>query len=190
MTFRVELRVRNAPLYREIHAKYKNVSQFCVAHELQPSVVGDLLNLKRNPLLSTLEWSAPALAIADALGVLPEDIFPEACQVRLETTKTAFEMSAPQVAMLMEEASPLRLVMDVERVEDVAEALKTLTAREQDVIRRRFGFDGGEGETCASIASSLGISVGRVQQIEHKAIRKLRHPQNSDVLREHLEEAE
>lgn len=187
MTFRIELKVRNAPLYRAIHDQHKNVHAFCVAHDLQPGVVGEFLNLKKNPLLTTLEWSKPALDVADALGVLPDEIFPEACQIQLQSASAAFEVSAREIEQIVGESSPLRLAMESERIADVLDALKTINPREEEVLKLRFGLNDGHEYTFQEIGKRLGVSVGRARQIEAKALRKLRNLDNAHYnnLREH-----
>ena len=66
--------------------------------------------------------------------------------------------------------------------DDVLSVLKTLTPREQRVLTLRFGLDGGGSRTDREVGEEFNISKGRVQQVEAKALRKLRHPSRSRVL--------
>ncbi len=59
--------------------------------------------------------------------------------------------------------------------EGVEEVLLTMTPREEDVIRRRFGLD-RYGQTWSEIGVDLGVTRERIRQIQTKALRKLRHP--------------
>lgn len=68
--------------------------------------------------------------------------------------------------------------------EDLEKVLSTLTPRESDVIRMRYGFVSGSPKTLEEIGSSYGVTRERIRQIEAKALRKLRHPNRSAVLRE------
>jgi RNA polymerase primary sigma factor len=63
---------------------------------------------------------------------------------------------------------------------------RVLSPRELEVLRRRFGFDGGEAQTLTTVADELEVSRERVRQIEQRALRKLRHPTISYKLREYL----
>ena len=62
--------------------------------------------------------------------------------------------------------------------------LGTLTEREQEVIRLRFGLDDSYPRTLEEVASTVGVTRERVRQIEAKALRKLRHPFRIKRLRE------
>jgi len=53
------------------------------------------------------------------------------------------------------------------------------TEQQKTVIRMRFGFDDGQYKTLREIANHLGITPERIRQIEHKALRILRHPSHS-----------
>ncbi len=60
--------------------------------------------------------------------------------------------------------------------EDLAEVLCTLSPRERDVLRLRFGMDDGRQRTLEAIGRLFGVTRERIRQIEAKALRKLRHP--------------
>jgi RNA polymerase primary sigma factor len=70
----------------------------------------------------------------------------------------------------------------------VAEALDQLSDRERDIIRLRFGLDGGEMRTLEEVGREFGVTRERVRQIESKTLAKLRHPIRSQGLRGFLEE--
>lgn len=77
-------------------------------------------------------------------------------------------------------------VLAVLRVELEALIELVLDDREQMVIRRRFGFDGGSGETQKEIAEDLDVTGERVRQIQLSAIRKLRHHKDGEFLADML----
>jgi len=71
-----------------------------------------------------------------------------------------------------------------EQLEDV---LDTLSAREEKVLRLRFGLDDGRSRTLEEVGQHFGVTRERIRQIEAKALRKLRHPMRSKRLRDYLE---
>ena len=72
--------------------------------------------------------------------------------------------------------------------EDLSEVLCTLSARERDVLRLRFGMDDGRQRTLEEVGSLFGVTRERIRQIEAKALRKLRHPNRSKRLRDYRDE--
>ena len=71
-----------------------------------------------------------------------------------------------------------------EQLEDV---LDTLTDREENVLRLRFGIDDGRTRTLEEVGKVFGVTRERIRQIEAKALRKLRHPSRSKQLKDFLE---
>jgi RNA polymerase primary sigma factor len=71
--------------------------------------------------------------------------------------------------------------------EEIARVLSTLTAREQKVMRMRYGLGGGCPQSLEDVARSLGISRERVRQIEANTLRRLQRPSVGGRLREYLE---
>ena len=69
----------------------------------------------------------------------------------------------------------------------VGEVLGELSEREQDIVRLRFGLDGGQAKTLEEVGKEFGVTRERIRQIEAKTLAKLRHPQRSQRLREFLE---
>ena len=67
------------------------------------------------------------------------------------------------------------------------EVLNTLTEREQQVLRLRFGLDDGRQRTLEEVGQQFQVTRERIRQIEAKALRKLRHPNRSKRLRDYLE---
>jgi RNA polymerase primary sigma factor len=71
--------------------------------------------------------------------------------------------------------------------EAVSEVLEELSEREQEIVRLRFGLDGGRAKTLEEVGQEFGVTRERIRQIEAKTLAKLRHPQRSERLREFLE---
>ena len=71
--------------------------------------------------------------------------------------------------------------------EDIDAVLKTLTPREEAVIRLRFGLYDGRCHTLEEVGSEFNVTRERIRQIEAKALRKLRHPSRSKRLKDYLD---
>jgi len=70
--------------------------------------------------------------------------------------------------------------------EQLVEVLKTLTPREEKVLRLRFGIEDGHTRTLEEVGRAFNVTRERIRQIEAKALRKLRHPSRSKKLKDFL----
>ena len=71
--------------------------------------------------------------------------------------------------------------------EQLGEVLKTLTPREEKVLRLRFGLEDGRSRTLEDVGKEFNVTRERIRQIEAKALRKLRHPSRSKKLKDFLD---
>lgn len=71
--------------------------------------------------------------------------------------------------------------------EQLIDVLDTLTAREEKVLRLRFGLDDGRARTLEEVGKEFNVTRERIRQIEAKALRKLRHPSRSKKLKDYLD---
>ncbi len=85
-------------------------------------------------------------------------------------------------------ASPSEQVINLNLHEQTAEVLKSLSPREEKIIRLRFGLEDGSEHTLEEVGQNFAVTRERIRQIEAKALRKLRHPSRSYRLRTFLEE--
>ena len=83
--------------------------------------------------------------------------------------------------------SPSDAVINLNLKEQTSSVLKSLTPREEKVIKMRFGLDDGSEHTLEEVGQSFAVTRERIRQIEAKALRKLRHPSRSRKLRAFLE---
>ena len=70
--------------------------------------------------------------------------------------------------------------------DEISEVLLTLTEREEQVLRLRFGLEDGTCRTLEEVGNLFGVTRERIRQIEAKALRKLRHPSRSRKLKDYL----
>jgi RNA polymerase primary sigma factor len=83
--------------------------------------------------------------------------------------------------------SPSDAVINLNLREQTAQVLKTLTPREEKIIKMRFGLEDGSEHTLEEVGQNFAVTRERIRQIEAKALRKLRHPSRSHRLRAFLE---
>ena len=83
--------------------------------------------------------------------------------------------------------SPAETVISIHLKEQTESVLKTLTPREEKVIKMRFGVGEGTEHTLEEVGKNFAVTRERIRQIEAKALRKLRHPSRSRRLRAFLE---
>ena len=83
--------------------------------------------------------------------------------------------------------SPSDAVIEINLKKHMASVLKTLTPREEKIIKMRFGLEDGNEHTLEEVGQTFAVTRERIRQIEGKALRKLRHPTRSHKLRTFLD---
>ncbi|MDA2925069.1 sigma-70 family RNA polymerase sigma factor, partial [Acidobacteria bacterium AH-259-L09] len=83
--------------------------------------------------------------------------------------------------------SPAEVVINVNLKEQTAAVLQSLTPREEQIIRMRFGIEDGNEHTLQEVGQRFSVTRERIRQIEAKALRKLRDPSCSRKLKPLLE---
>ncbi|MDP3735493.1 MAG: sigma-70 family RNA polymerase sigma factor [bacterium] len=84
--------------------------------------------------------------------------------------------------------SPVDDAVKEDLAQKIKDVLSTLTPREEKILQLRFGLNGEKPHTLEEIGQMFGVTRERIRQLEAQALRKLRHPAKSRVLREFLEE--
>ena len=142
------------------------------------------------PRFTPPRWRKSALQIADFFGATVEELFPESVRA-IETIEMEWRLDAVDLPQLVG-VSPRKLPAPDESLESeemgglIDKALATLTSREEEVLRMRFGL-GVDEHTLDEVGKALGknhheVSQERARQIEQKALRKMRHPSRSRSL--------
>lgn len=132
--------------------------------------------------------------IADEIGLKEEDV--KECMVLKSYYLSYVSLNAPVGAeeetelgemLPEEEASSVEdIVADKALRESLEKVISTLTEREQDILRLRFGLDDNRERTLEEIGREYNVTRERIRQIEAKALRKLRHPSRAGKLEGYL----
>ena len=147
-----------------------------------------------NKLLKTSRALVQALGREPTLEELADRMEISEGKVRkiLKITQQAISLETPigaeedgHLGDLIEDRqapSPVEKVIDLRLREQMDRVLQTLAAREERVVRMRFGFEDGRELTLEEVGQQFSVTRERIRQIEAKALRKLRHPSRSKRL--------
>jgi len=137
------------------------------------------LNLKDLPIRKDGAWQAAALQLSEFFRVLPEMLFPvQHITKALPTNSIEAEISLDEIKSLPGLGGSY-LLEDGEEEEEESRKLQkyldTLPSREQSILTRRFGLNGGEPMLLEELSKDFGVTRNRIMQIEKKAIIRMRH---------------
>lgn len=188
--FRIDVKIKNYRLITAIEENHVNVNRFSKEFDLDPVMIGNFVNMKRSPLsLKDRDWLPSAKQIAECLGVLPEELWPDHMQeLVLATNSASAAMTAWQVTQFLEMNSPLQLASNAQSAEIFENLLKTLSVREEEILVKRYGLNGHKETTFTEISKLMNLSAPRVLQLHNKALRKLRHSSRVKFLDSMLDE--
>lgn len=174
------LKVQNGRIRRAMEeAGVSSVAELArLAGYKHPTQVYELVNFKSAARLPTGKWSACAKRVADALGVLPDELFPDHLCVTMESNQIAkyVERDALPSAGYRHLPSPVESAIDAELKDRIERLLSTLSTREAAIIRLRYALEGEREHTFKECAERVGVTRERVRQIEAEALRKLQRP--------------
>ena len=97
------------------------------------------------------------------------------------------DMDTPLMEFIPDEENLDEKISFILLREQLDEALRTLTPREKNVLRLRFGLEDGKERTLEDVGKIFNVTRERIRQIEAKALRKLRHPARSKKLKDFLD---
>lgn len=181
--YRIQAKIKNNRILERLELLgYSNVNQFCLANNLSPVGIGELINMKRPALLKDGSWCSDASRMAEALKCFPGDLFSEAQKtVRLRRNAAEATYSEAQIAQLASN-NPETMLIEGGLNDSIMSALETLTAREKDVLVMRFDLDGNGQRTLREIGKKYHVVPDRIRQIQEKALRKLRQKGRANIL--------
>lgn len=187
--YRVTVKVRNNRILKTIEATGAVVGgKWCEANGLPYSKINDLINMTASPLMDDGTLHPVAARLCALLNVLPDDLWSSEQLHPLECNFSSMEMSHEQVVAMLP-AEQQSVMLDTSSLEEgqtralLRKTIATLNAQEQEVVHLRFEED----LTLKEIGIRLGLSVERIRQIEHRALRKLRNPMRIDMFADALD---
>ncbi len=139
-----------------------------LGHEATPEEIAEVMNIPAEKVRETMKIAQEPVSLETPIGeeedshlgdFIPDDDAPAPAE-------------AASYAMLREHLD---------------EVLHTLTPREMQVLKLRFGFDDGRTRTLEEVGKEFNITRERIRQIEAKALRKLRHPSRAKKLKDYLD---
>jgi RNA polymerase sigma factor RpoD-like protein len=142
-----------------------------------------LQQLGREPTLEEVaaEMDLPLERVAEIKRIAPEPLSLEA-PVGEEESSHLGDFVPDE-----EEEAPLEVASNQVLREQLTRVLNTLNEREREVLKLRFGLEDGYSRTLEEVGHIFEVTRERIRQIEAKALKKLRHPQRSKLLRDYLE---
>ena len=191
---RLEMKVKNNILWHAIFDLHTSVAAFCRACPQlngRGTVISNLLRFKESPFNQDGSYRKPCQNIAEATGISASVLFPAELYKKVTVSEQVVEIDSfsalssavkQTIAALPAPVETLEEIIDrntmKERIEKI---LRTLSYREQEVVKLRFGI-GGEEHSLEKVGHILHVTQERVRQIEAKAIRKLQQPSRSGEL--------
>lgn len=190
--YRVEIKVRNNLFIKRIeHAGYKTIGEFCRINHLNTTDIGEVISMKRSPLMANGKFKVSVQKAADILQCAPDDLFTDAqLHLAMKTNKHCLLVNEAEMKVMLEtQLQPKLLESDIEDSQRnglLEKVLNQLSPRESKILRMRFGLDDGIEHTLEEISKEFGCTRTRIRDIEQRAMRRLRHPAQSAQFREFL----
>jgi RNA polymerase sigma factor (sigma-70 family) len=195
--YNVKVTVRNNLILQAIKDfGYTNLNNFAKSTGVSLTGLYSLVNLMEPPIGVKGEFIKTAKDLMEVLGACPSELWTdEQLTLRLDSNRTERVMSkeALQVTLQSNARSligldyPEQEMVEEDMVRIVKDKLDSLNPKEAEILRFRFGFDGGIGHTLEEVGAKFKVSRERIRGIESHALRKLRHPSRSDDLRQFID---
>lgn len=196
--YRIEIKVKNNLIIKRIESiGYKTIGEFCRVNNLmsQVSCLGEIINMQSSPLRSDGSWKSIIIKISEILGCDPMDFFTDTqLNTILQTNRKYMEVKEAEMRFILESNENKHkllddIIVDNQKEKSIEESLKKLNKNQRKVIEMRMGLGNYSREyTFKEIGLEINLSVGRIRQIEAKALRILRNPRISDNLRDFIME--
>lgn len=171
---------------------YKSVAELSRAVGIGQAYLGELINMKELPTTKDGKWRVAVVKLANFFKCFPEDLFSEFQQENvLEKNRAHAEMHYGQIQALLavQNAGLIDPFVSAEKEEmrtAILEVLTTLPPVLEKVLKAKLGIDGPEMSN-EEIARAMGCTRGNIYHLQKRALRLLRHPSRSELLRDFLD---
>lgn len=187
----LRIKILNNRIFRLMKQKnIHTVSELSRQTGIGVSALADLLNMRVSPFSAgEIDWRPSVLKLSEFLGILPEEMFNhQQLTEPLPTNKAERSINLDKVTKMLNTQQQEYLPdLDIEREERdklLYEVLETLTPRERVILELRFGLK-GDPCTLEEVGKAFKVDKERIRQIEAKALRKMRHPSRTEILKEY-----
>lgn len=182
--YNITVKVRNNLLLQAIKSKGGTPGQVIAAKiGIRYQTLNDYITLKLSPIDANNEYRESAYKICDFFNMSPSELWTEEQLTPLEKSTVELTASYEQLSAYLPSHGDPSTQLELEDMrESIAHLLENIDSRGSYVIKRRFGIE-GEAATREKVAEELGVSAGRIHQIEARVLRVLRLPEYTESLR-------
>lgn len=188
---------KNVRLKKAIKKHFGSTAKLCRTWpdcKGKQQTISDLINIKKSPWRLDGAFRSVCITLSEALGILPEKLFPPEfykdvmphgveitaiCPVSNQTMKKLRKIASADDPITEAEVEQLR--------GRIAKVLKTLSYREREIIKLRYGLGDGGSYTLEEVGNVFRVTRKIIRQIEAKATRKLQQPSRSQELVDFLD---
>lgn len=187
--YQIKVTVRNNLILKAIEqAGFKTVADCERAAEVHQGKFNALIAMRERPITTDGEFSFNAKRLMEILGAAPCELWTdEQLYLKLDRNTSKKEVSREDIHHFIEHQTSMFVLPDPEHqivqneIHDLIDrTLKTLTKREEQVLKLRFEDD----QTLEQVAQVFGVTRERIRQVEAKALRKMRHPTRAYQLKQ------
>jgi RNA polymerase primary sigma factor len=182
---RVEFKAKNNVLWHVVFDLHRSVSEFCRVNGFSATTVGQWINLTRSPYSAYKgrgQLTSAAKRLVELVSIPADELFPPHLYSGAFPSAGVAEVDANRFISLNTHAEAKRLTapdgIDAWDMKNaIAAALDTLSPREAQVLRMRFGLgDDPHEHTLEEVCQSFAVTRERIRAIQNKALSKMRQP--------------
>jgi len=193
--YRLKVTIKNNLILNAIEERgHTNLHNFCKSEKLQLNNLYDLINLKISPIGVDGRFIKPAKDLMEVLGACPTDLWTEEqLTLKLQTNTVTKTLNKEKVDIYLSSGNS-HLILEnpanvFEKEDDkklISQMLDSLSPRESKILKLRFGLGNTDEHTLDEVGDKFHATRERIRQLEAKALRKMRDPSRSNLLKEIL----